>query len=493
MDARELEAVSERIKQANAEIKTVPIKGKEYAGVNERVAAFRKVFPLGRIETTCEQDADGRAVFTAAIYDNDGHKLATGTAFEVQNSSYINKTSYIENCVPLSAQILTADGWKYYFQVKPGDKVFSLNMETGKTELCDLLAVNYYEKKPLLELSSARFKVLCTPQHKWIARTQYKPLHKVETQNLTSAYKIVQALRQDVEPSVIGRKLGWLMCDCDPAYTSDGMISTAYISQTKHVFDVAELFGEGRPTKTYNDSWKTNYEWVIPAKEVREILGHFGIANYTDLWRAMLSAPLEDVAGCFRSMMLADGSKNTFSSTYPELIEAVQIMCVRLGIATNHVASRMCQKSTKPIYTLGMKDSDGAWFSEMKVRNIPPKDVWCPTTANGTWFMKQGDIITLTSNCESSAVGRALGFAGFGIVASIASADEVVSAVEQQTAAEKIDANEAEVLRNLIKSEAHEKNLLERFGVASFEELTREQYAQAVTQYKQWLAKRAKK
>lgn len=192
MDARELEAVSERIKQANAEIKTVPIKGKEYAGVNERVAAFRKVFPLGRIETTCEQDADGRAVFTAAIYDNDGHKLATGTAFEVQNSSYINKTSYIENC-------------------------------------------------------------------------------------------------------------------------------------------------------------------------------------------------------------------------------------------------------------------------------------------------------------ESSAVGRALGFAGFGIVASIASADEVVSAVEQQTAGEKIDKNEAEVLRNLIKSEAHEKNLLERFGVASFEELTREQYAQAVTQYKQWLAKRVKK
>ena len=35
-------------------------------------------------------------------------------------------------------------------------------------------------------------------------------------------------------------------------------------------------------------------------------------------------------------------------------------------------------------------------------------------------------------NCETSAVGRCLGFAGFGSVESIASADEVVNAVAQQ-------------------------------------------------------------
>ena len=35
-------------------------------------------------------------------------------------------------------------------------------------------------------------------------------------------------------------------------------------------------------------------------------------------------------------------------------------------------------------------------------------------------------------NCETSAVGRALGFAGFGSVEAIASADEVKHAIEQQ-------------------------------------------------------------
>ena len=35
---------------------------------------------------------------TATIADGDGKVLATGTAFEEKGSSYINKTSYVENC-----------------------------------------------------------------------------------------------------------------------------------------------------------------------------------------------------------------------------------------------------------------------------------------------------------------------------------------------------------------------------------------------------------
>ena len=117
--------------------------------------------------------------------------------------------------------------------------------------------------------------------------------------------------------------------------------------------------------------------------------------------------------------------------------------------------------------------------------------------ATGTAFeVQNSSYINKTSyieNCESSAVGRALGFAGFGIVASIASADEVVNAVEQQTAGEKIDKNEAEVLRGLLKSESNIKIVLDLFGVESLESLTRAQYAEAVTRYKAAIAKRGKK
>ena len=45
-------------------------------------------------------------------------------------------------------------------------------------------------------------------------------------------------------------------------------------------------------------------------------------------------------------------------------------------------------------------------------------------------------------NCETSAVGRALGFAGFGIDAAIASADEVDHALEAQDALKKAELEE---------------------------------------------------
>lgn len=92
----------EQIANANTAIGTTPIKGKDYAEVNQRVKAFRMVYPTGLIDTEMVSNDNGVCVIkaTAGYYAEDGHfvKLATGTAFEVQSASYINKTSYIENC-----------------------------------------------------------------------------------------------------------------------------------------------------------------------------------------------------------------------------------------------------------------------------------------------------------------------------------------------------------------------------------------------------------
>ena len=91
----------DQLQAANATIKTEPIKGKEYANVNERIRAFRMLYPEGFIHTYLVEDIDGKCTMRAeAGYYEGGSPvvLGTGTAFEVQNSSYINKTSYIENC-----------------------------------------------------------------------------------------------------------------------------------------------------------------------------------------------------------------------------------------------------------------------------------------------------------------------------------------------------------------------------------------------------------
>ena len=88
----------EQIKQANEQIKTTDIKGKEYAEVNQRIKAFRMCYPNGSITTEILFLADGVVTMKATVCNEDGQILGTGTAQEKETSSFINKTSYIENC-----------------------------------------------------------------------------------------------------------------------------------------------------------------------------------------------------------------------------------------------------------------------------------------------------------------------------------------------------------------------------------------------------------
>lgn len=86
------------LKEVNKTIKTTDIEGKKYAEVNQRIKAFRMLYPTGPIITEMVSNENGVCVFKASIYTDEQKLLATGTAYEKENSSFINKTSYIENC-----------------------------------------------------------------------------------------------------------------------------------------------------------------------------------------------------------------------------------------------------------------------------------------------------------------------------------------------------------------------------------------------------------
>ena len=91
----------EQIQKANEGMTGIDFKGKNYVMVNSRVTAFRKLFPEGFIITDMISHDNGICVMQAKVgYYQDGNPvtLGTGMAFEKQDSTYINKTSYIENC-----------------------------------------------------------------------------------------------------------------------------------------------------------------------------------------------------------------------------------------------------------------------------------------------------------------------------------------------------------------------------------------------------------
>lgn len=73
---------------------------KDYVEVNVRVERFHEKYPYGRIHTEIVSWKDEIVVMKAEVYRDikDEFPAATGHAYEKEGSSFINKTSALENC-----------------------------------------------------------------------------------------------------------------------------------------------------------------------------------------------------------------------------------------------------------------------------------------------------------------------------------------------------------------------------------------------------------
>ena len=80
-------------------MKTINIKGKEYITVNERLIYFRTrdEFKGFGIKEDIVSIDNTEGIFKVTIYDSNGEPIVSAHAQEYRDSSYINKTSFVEN------------------------------------------------------------------------------------------------------------------------------------------------------------------------------------------------------------------------------------------------------------------------------------------------------------------------------------------------------------------------------------------------------------
>ena len=149
---------------ANETIKTTDIKGTEYAQVNERVKAFRMCYPKGRIYTEMLSNENGVCIFKASVFDEEGNLLGTGTAYEKENSSFINKTSYIENCETSAiGRALGMCGFGIDVSVASAEEVQNaINNQTLTQEEADSYTLTFgkYKGKTLKEVEEQDHKYI---------------------------------------------------------------------------------------------------------------------------------------------------------------------------------------------------------------------------------------------------------------------------------------------------------------------------------------------
>ena len=126
-------------------MKTVNIKGKNYVEVNERLKYFRQNFKGYSLLSEIVELTDERIVIKARILSPDLVEVANGLAYELSGSSFINKTSYIENCETSAWGRALAN-----FGIGLDNSVASADEVSQAIELQEM------EKEALLKISQAK-------------------------------------------------------------------------------------------------------------------------------------------------------------------------------------------------------------------------------------------------------------------------------------------------------------------------------------------------
>jgi anaerobic ribonucleoside-triphosphate reductase len=81
-------------------------------------------------------------------------------------------------CYSEDTQVLTENGWKYFYEVKKGEKVFTLNPKTNKIELQEPYRFYEYDfEGELYNFKSKKVDLLVTPGHRMLV-DQYSPYSK---------------------------------------------------------------------------------------------------------------------------------------------------------------------------------------------------------------------------------------------------------------------------------------------------------------------------
>lgn len=161
-------------------MKSVNIKGKEYITVNERLIYFRTQpqYKGWRISEELVSLDDKEGLFKVTIINPDGFEMAVAHAQEYRDSSYINKTSFVENGftsalgralgylgIGIDTAIASADEVQTAVKNQPKDNKSWLNENQliatlkGTKEQAEKVIGNYKMKKEYREKINNQFNL----------------------------------------------------------------------------------------------------------------------------------------------------------------------------------------------------------------------------------------------------------------------------------------------------------------------------------------------
>jgi hypothetical protein len=134
----------------------------------------------------------------------------------------------------------------------------------------------------------------------------------------------------------------------------------------------------------------------------RELMEKAGITTWSDLPHLVPYLSAESRSAMLQAMLAGDGQhcgRNLVFGTKAKVgvMEAFELLATLEGIALGKL--RLSTTGELPIRTLRRQTQ--TWAKHLKVNATPPRPVWCPTTAFGTWMVRWKDTICITGNSDA--------------------------------------------------------------------------------------------
>ena len=261
-------------------------------------------------------------------------------------------------CVPVDiTQVLTKTGWKTYEQLKIGDLVLTYNQEKNIKEWKPILDIVKAYEDDVWEMShSHSYKVQSTAEHRWYVnkRTMSKTGKSWSLKN--------------------GR------------YMTPMVETTAQISTESNIIVNAPLFEE--------DSKGINMDWDWP--------------KYGTNWaEKILQMNSKQRRAWLSGFMLADGYQVIKPNQKPRWVISqlrnehyeAALLAAYLEFNGHLHVSQGLQPNGKTKMQITISTRGHVTGQKLKKENIGRKKVFCISTENESFVMRQGDCITITGNC----------------------------------------------------------------------------------------------
>lgn len=321
-------------------------------------------------------------------------------------------------CVPLRSEILTHRGFQAFDQVQVGDEIVAYDVANDVCVWTPLRAVTLHGQLSMSRLSNGQgFFVDCSPDQSWAVlgsthrdgnRFRPRVLRAARDLRVSDSIVLSAPAPEGDHPltPVEAAILGWLGTD-GTVKRRNGRLYRAAIMQSKQVTVgvIRALVGGvatevvGQPTVRTFPSGRTyaclpQHTFVLPAKITRALFAQAGIDDLSELPSLVTRLSSEARQAMLEAMMQGDGTaRGVFGQKAKAgVMDAFQILATLEGIALG----KMARSSVGDVPLQRLKKRRYLCASQLSLESIQPQAAWCPTTAFGTWIIRQDGRVMIT-------------------------------------------------------------------------------------------------